>query len=305
MDDDILELAGRQHGVVARWQASSIGVLPSVMRTRMLGRSWDPVSDRVSRRTGSFDGRAQGIMAAVLDAGPGAVLADTSAAAWWRVPGPQHRPVRVVRTSRTHRASTLASVSTVRRLPDRWVTVLDGVPVARPELVALQLFASQPYERAERWVERLWSMRLLSGGSIDRFLDDHGRRGRNGTAALRRYLEPRGVGYVPPASNTESRAQQVLGGAGVALDRQVDTGDDHQWTGRVDFRVRGTNVLLEVQSEFHHSALVDRQADELRLEALAAAGFVVVEATDTELFHRPWVVVQRVLDAVRASRGRP
>jgi very-short-patch-repair endonuclease len=301
--DPLIALADRQHGLVARWQCRAEGMSAEAVRGR-LGRNWADVSDEVLRRTGSHPGRAQTALAGVLDCGPGAALADTSAAAWWRVAGPQLRPIRVVRVSRTHRRSSLATISTVRRLPERWTTVLDGIRIARPELVALQLFSSQPYERAERWVERMWSMRLLSGRSIDRFLDDHGRRGRNGTAALRRYLEPRGVGYVPPASNTESRTQQVLSDAGITVDRQVDTGDDEHWTGRVDFRVRGTSVLLEVQSEFHHAALVDRDADARRLAALAAAGFDVVEATDTEVYHQPWVVVRRVRDAVRRARRR-
>ena len=301
MDDPFVDLAERQHGVVALWQAPMAGLSTKEGWARLTRGSWTRVSDEVFRRTGSHGGRAQDAMAGVLDAGPGAVLADVSGAAWWRVPGPQLQPVRVVRQSRSHRTGSLAVISTVRELPDRWVTTLDGIPIARPELVALQLFASQPYERAERWVERMWSMRLLSGRSIDRFLDDHGRRGRNGTAALREYLAPRGVGYVPPASNTESRTKQVLAKVGIVVDCQIDTGDDAHWTGRVDFRVRGTNLLIEVQSEFHHAALVDLEADRLRLHGLRAAGFIAVEATDTEVFHRPDVVVRRVRNAIRSA----
>ncbi len=303
VEDPLVALADRQHGLVARWQCRSLGMSAASVRGR-LGRQWEDLSDEVARRTGSHPGRAQTTLAAVLDAGPGTVLADSAAAAWWRVPGPQLDPIRVVRVSRTHRTSRLATVSTVRRLPAHWVTEHDGIPIARPELVALQLFASQPYERAERWVERMWSMRLLSGRSIDRFLDDHGRRGRNGTAGLRRYLEPRGAGYVPAASNTETRAQQVLAEAGIEVDRQVDTGDEVHWTGRVDFRVRCTNVLIEVQSEFHHSALVDRESDARRLRGLEAAGFEVVEVTDTEVWHRPAVVVRRVREALRRANRR-
>jgi very-short-patch-repair endonuclease len=303
MGDPLIELSERQHGVVARWQAASLKTSADALSSRLGGQTWEPITDQVSRRTGSHDGRAQRAMAAVLDAGPGAVLAETSGAAWWRVKGPQLEPLRIVRLSRSHRASALADISTVRRLPPHWVTVLDGIPIARPELIALQLFAAQPFGRAERWVEQMWSMRLLSGASIDRFLDDHGRRGRNGTAGLRCYLAPRGVGYIPPASNTEARTQQILSGAGIELERQVDVGDNENWTGRVDFRVRGTNVLLEVQSEVHHSALVDKDADAKRMAKLKAAGHIVVEATDTEVYHRPDLVIRRLLDAVRRNRS--
>ena len=253
-----MDLAARQHGVVALWQASTVGMGSKSGWVRLTTGSWTRLSDQVFQRTGSHVGRAQAAMAGVLDSGPGAVLADASGAAWWRVPGPQLQPVHVVRQSRSHRTGGLAVTSTVRHLPDHWVTELDG------------------------------------------------RRGRNGTAALRDYLAPRGTGYVPPASNTESRAKQVLGRAGIAVECQVDTGDDAHWTGRVDFRVSGSSVLFEVQSEFHHTALVDLDADRKRLEGLRAAGFVVVEATDAEVFHHADVVIRRVRNAIRvASRSDP
>lgn len=75
--------------------------------------------------------------------------------------------------------------------------------------------------------------------------------------------------------------------------RQVDLGDD-EWTGRVDLVCEGTNVVIEVQSELHHTSLTDRSADKLRLKRLASDGFVVVEITDTEAFHAPSEAVRRV-----------
>ena len=50
----------------------------------------------------------------------------------------------------------------------------------------------------------------------------------------------------------------------------------------------------------YHSALVDRQHDERRLDALRAAGFEVVEVTDVQVWHRPHEVVA----AVRSARDR-
>lgn len=298
VDDPLVTLATRQHGVVACWQGRSLGLSADAVRSRVLGRHWEPVTDHVLRRTGSHRGRAQRAMAIVLDSGPGALLAHTSAAAWWRAPGPQLEPLHSVRDTRSHRLSALGRVHTVRELPSHWTTELDGIPIGRPELVALQLFASQPYERAERWVERLWSMRLLDGRSLVRFLCEQGRRGRNGSAGIRRYLMPRGSTYVPAASNLETRTQQILASSGIAVERQVDVGDDVHWTGRVDFRVVGTNVLIEVQSEFHHSALVDEKSDLVRIRRLRDAGFIVVEITDVEAFHRPRDAVDRVRRAL-------
>ncbi|MGB3410020.1 MAG: hypothetical protein WBA45_02385 [Microthrixaceae bacterium] len=185
-------------------------------------------------------------------------------------------------------------------MPERWTTVLDGIPIARPEFVALHLFATCHFEQAERWVERLWSLRLLDSRSLFSFLAELGRSGRNGTAPLRRYLDDRGHDYVPPASNVEARTLQILQAAGIDMRCQVDIGGE-SWTGRVDFYDDNRRVVLEVQSEMYHTALVDRIADRDRLDKLRSNGVIVVEATDTEVFHRPWEVVQRVKVAFEAG----
>jgi very-short-patch-repair endonuclease len=153
-------------------------------------------------------------------------------------------------------------------------------------LLALQLFAVCSPQRAERLTDRLWSDRLLSGASITRFLEDLGRRGRNGTAGLRLYLEDRGPGYVPPASGLESRVKELLDTVGIQMDRQVDSGGTN-WTGRVDFRHRVQPLVLEVQSEKYHTALSDARADAARVAQLELDGFTVVQATDQLVWSDP------------------
>ena len=289
----LLELAEQQHGLITRRQASELGSTRQAISQRLSTDKWEVVTDAVVRRRGSPDTSAQRAMAAVLDGGPGAVLSHLSAASWWGLEGCSLTPHHVTRVSRSTRYSELAEVHVVRLLPAQWVTELDRVPIVRPELLALQLFAVCREERAERLVETLWSKRLLSGRSISDFLRQLGRRGRNGTAGLRRYLEIRGDDYVPPTTGLESRTMQLLGEVGIELRRQVDSGGS-EWTGRVDFRHPLVPLIVEVQSERHHSALVDRLADRRRLAALRSAGFVVVEVSDTQVWSRPWEVIEAV-----------
>jgi hypothetical protein len=299
VDDRLLQLAASQHGLITRTQArrvvgASFGAVDHLVRS---GR-WEPVGDEVLRLKGSPPGRGQLVMSKVLDAGPDGRLAYRSAARWWGVTGASLEPVHVVRTSRSHRRPEGVVLHTARSVPDRWTARLDGVPIVRPELLALQLFASEPWRRAERWVDALWSMRLLDGRSLARLLHDLGARGRNGTAGLREYLEPRGQAYVPPASGLESRTMQVLSAAGIDVVPQVDSGDEERWTARVDFRHRWLPVIVEVQSERHHAALSDRSADRERIEQLRAAGYAVVEVTDVEVWTQPDLVIARVAAAI-------
>lgn len=299
MDDrDVLALAERQHGVVSRRQLREMGRSFDVIDAMASSPHWAPVTSEILRRAGAPQSTEQRVMTAVLDAAPGAVLSHISGAAWWGVPGCSLTPLHVCRTSSSRRRSELAVVHRVRVLPERWCTGLRAVPVARPELVALQLFAVCADERAERLVDRMWSMRLLSGRSLGAFLDELGRRGRNGTAGLRAYLDQRGLHYTPPASNLEARAMQLFRDAGIEMRRQVDSGGE-LWVGRVDFRHATLPLIVEIQSAAYHSALLDRQADRRRREALEAAGFVVVELTDEQVWSRPWEVAPILYAAIR------
>jgi very-short-patch-repair endonuclease len=294
---DAVALVERQHGLVSRAQLRRLGLSYREVDQFWRSPDWEAVTDEVVRRTGAPRSTQQATMAAVLDAGPDAVLSHLSAANRWGRSACRLRPFTVVRTSNSRRVSTLATVHRVRALPGQWLTRLDGVPIVRPELLALQLFAVCSEARAERLTDRLWSDRLLSGASVGRFLDDLGERGRNGTAGLRRYLDARGSRYVPPASGLESRVKELLESVGLTLDRQVDSGGAANWSGRVDFRHPVLPFVLEVQSEKFHTALCDAAADDRRRRQLEEDGFTVLEVTD----HLVWSDPAEFLRQVRAA----
>lgn len=243
------------------------------------------------------------LCAAVLDAGPDAYVSHLTAGNRFGLSGCALRPFTLVRLSSTTRPSELARVHRVRVLPPQWLTELDGIPIVRPELLAMQLFAVCRFERAERLVERLWADRLVSGGSLRRLLDDHAARGRNGIGGLRTYLEERGEGYTPAASGVEARTLQILRDAGLEFRRQVDSGGS-TWSGRVDFRHVTVPLVIEVQSERHHTALSDRRADAARRAALLAGGFDVLELTDTLIWTDPAEVLRQVTSALESTRRR-
>lgn len=180
------------------------------------------------------------------------------------------------------------------------MTVLDRVPVVRPEIVVFQLCGSEHPQRAGRALDSLWRRRLVSARSLRRTLDELAAQGRNGVRLMRELLDERGDDYVPPASNLEHRLEDVLEHAGEpAMRRQVDSGGDC-WVGRVDFCDHHLPLVVEVQSEHYHSALTDKHDDEVRLAALRDAGFEVVEVTEEQVWHRP----EEVVESVRAARRR-
>src|SRR3546814_8576439 len=120
-----------------------------------------------------------------------------------------------------------------------------------------------------------------------------------GIRTMRQVLATRGLDYVPPASNLEARFEQILLQAGEApMRRQVDIGDGDRWIGRVDFRDADLPLIVEIQSERFHASLIDKQLDATHMERLRAAGFVVLEFTDQQVWHQR----NQVLEEVRRGR---
>jgi very-short-patch-repair endonuclease len=146
-------------------------------------------------------------------------------------------------------------------------------------------------------------MRLLTGRSLALLLTDLGRRGRNGIAALRIFVDDRGLDYEPPDSGLESRVEEILARAGINVRRQVHLGSERAWNGRVDFLHETLPIVIEVQSEAFHSSLTDSEADRARIQELEAAGFRVVEITDNQAFTDPRSVVEAV-QAEISGHGR-
>ena len=60
-------------------------------------------------------------------------------------------------------------------------------------------------------------------------------------------------------------------------------------------------MIVEVQSALFHSGLVDAARDAERLARLRRAGWIVIEVTDEEVWHRKAEVVARVR-AARSAR---
>jgi len=301
MPDELRLLMEQQHGLALASQVQAAGMTRSARRHAVASGQLDQVSARVLRIPGAPRTDRQRVLAGVLDCGPGAAASGPTGCALWGLPGHLMVPPHVARPAgRSGRRSDLANIHHVAGLAARHLTAIDGIPCVRPEVVVLHLCATAYPERAASALDNLWRRRLVSGRSLRATLDDLAASGRNGVTVMRELLDQRGHDYVPPASNLERRFETVLERAGEpTMRRQVDSGDD-RWVGRVDFRDRHRPLIVEVQSETFHSALVDRQHDARRRSALEAAGFEVVEVTDEQVWYRP----EAVLSAVREARRR-
>lgn len=302
LDAEAVRITARQHGMAAVAQLRHAGIDRWHRGRWSAHPGWEQVTPRVLRVAGAPMTPESCWTAAVLDAGDGAVLSHTSAAALWGLPGFDTFPIHVTRPRRrARRPSTLAVVHEPLRLPESHLTSVRGVPVTTGARTIFDLAGTVRPGRAERALDNALSRNVTTLGELTRVVDELGGRGVPGTASMRRFLAARGRGYVAPESGLEARCFGWLADAGFPpLDRQVPVGDAAGLIGRVDGLCRDLPVIVEVDSHRHHSSLLDRAADARRDERLSAAGYEVVRIQEHEIDARD----VRALDRLAAARAR-
>jgi very-short-patch-repair endonuclease len=296
----LLTLAQGQHGAVSVPQLVSLGATESTIRNLVRSGRWIRVTPLVLRLAGTPRTRAQELVEAALDAGLGAAVSHLPAASWWGANlKPGHLQVSRLRGTTTT-TPRLARVHEPRCFPDHHRTVLRGVPITVPARVAFDIAATLP-SQAEKVLDRLWARHLLTHLVLIAMLDELAERGRTGITLMRELLAARGPDYRPNDTNLEDRFQQLAREAGLALVRQRHM-FGREWLGQVDFVDLARGLVIEVNSDLYHDALVDRAADADRRSALEAAGFQVEEVWESEIWFDPAGTVARLRRLARDRR---
>jgi hypothetical protein len=300
-DLQIAELAARQHGVIARRQATELGATRWTIGRRLRRGWWQEVQPGVYALAGTPDSYDRRVIAAVLSAPAGSVASHRTAAALHGMPGFGRTIVEVTAPDGPHPAMRIGKTTRhfTNLLPSHHRKTLHDIPTTTVARTLFDLCAVVDPGRAERAVDNCLSRRWVTLPALWRVLDELAIQGRNGTRALREILMPRSNGYVAPASELERRFLELVQRFGFPTpEREVDLGDPDQWIGRVEFVFRPQNVLVEIDSYIHHSSLLDRRADADRDSKFGRAGFKVVRIRDYELDDAA-LVERRLSDALR------
>jgi very-short-patch-repair endonuclease len=296
---EIRELSEKQFGLVARRQLTAAGIDRKKIARRVRWGELEVVTQRVLRLVGVPPSQEQRLMAPLLHVGEGTLLSHTTAAAWWGIAGFRLDRIHVSIERNRHWEEDTGPVVVhhATKVPDWCRKQFRGVPVVSPGLAVYQLAGSIQPDRAVRALDNAWSLGLLDGATLDRLLFEFGRRGRDGTVLMRKLRGERAGAWTPPASNLEHRFDQIMVKGGVTtLRRQVDIGDE-EWSGRVDFLDRECPLVVEILSERYHTALLDVESDRARRAIHERMGMTVIEVWDHEVFHTPWIVLEKVRDA--------
>lgn len=299
LEKALRELAGRQHGLVSRRQARRLGASRKALARRLRGPGWEPAGPQVLRLSGAPTTWTQRCMAAALEAGPEAAISREAAATLWALPGFKQGPVHVTKPTRTtSRPGSLGRTHESRYFPPHHHTLVGNVPVTTVARTVFDLAGCLHPLRAERTLDNALARNLVDLTALRAMAIELFEHGRTGSALMRRLLDDRGVGYIPPASGLEARFLSVVVGAGLEVpERQVNLGGG-AWEGRVDFYYRLQRLVVEIDSDLHHTSKLDVEADARRDAALRAAGFGVLRVCEDQLKHRPWEVVALIRAAL-------
>jgi len=303
LDEKVAKDAESQHGVFTLRQARAHGASREAVKHRLGTGTWKTFPYvGVYRLAGCPQSWEQDLHALVLATAPVAAASHRSAAALLGIPGFSRHGVIEVVTARALRERTPgASVHSSRILPPEHLTVVEGIATTGVARTLIDLAGVVPPQRTERMLDNSLARGLVTLDAVRSVTDVLARRGRPGIAVLRRLLADRPDGYVAPESGLEARALELIWSAGLPDPvRQLDVGDANGWVGRVDLAYPARRLVIEIDSDVHHSTLVDRRADQVRDRRLQAAGWSVVRVSEHEL-DRPEVLARRLRAILEAT----
>ncbi|MEH1097638.1 endonuclease domain-containing protein [Micromonospora sp. CPCC 205561] len=234
----------------------------------------------------------------------GAAISGLSAAFLWGVDLlPRASPVFVTLPGAARRRSTERVSVDQRSLAAQEITRLAGLPVTTGVRTAFDLGRQLPRADALVAVDALLHRRVLKLAALGGYLDTHS--GWPGTAQLREVLT---LAEPLTESPMETRVRLVLHDAGLpALTAQHDVYGSHAqrgrvFLGRVDLAYPRWRIAIEYEGD-HHRERSHFQRDVARLNALRAAGWLVLRFTADDILRHPARIVRLVTDAIDERRN--
>ena len=289
IEEKVVRLAGRQHGIVTRWQLRRCGMsddsvdrwlASGALRRLHRGVYWmGPVALPLGRE-----------MAAVLACGPDAAASAWTAGAIWQLERRDDRGIHVTVPPRTRRAHAGIRVHRVELLR-REVTRHEGIAVTTPARTLLDLASELNARSLERAVGEAFARGLTTAARLRRLLQD--RPTARGARALSALL---GEGLAP--AFTRSEAEESLlgllcrGGVPAPLVNCRVEGLE------VDFHWPAARLVVEVDGYASHGNPCAFENDRRRDALLVSAGWRVMRITWRQITGEPESVLVRIARAL-------
>ncbi|MGH2994383.1 MAG: type IV toxin-antitoxin system AbiEi family antitoxin [Solirubrobacterales bacterium] len=218
-------------------------------------------------------------MAAVLSAGPDAVLSHRTAARLWGIRVPQPAAIEIsVPIGRRPRSRGIVAHRRVRLGSDE-ITTRHGIPVTRPVRTLIDIATCTSRETLEAAVNDADKLQLTNPEALRRALDQRPRE--PGTAILRDLLDS--YTFALTDSSLERRFLPIARRAGLPLPPTQQHLDGF----RVDFYWPDLGLVVETDGLRYHRTAAEQAADRRRDQAHAAAGRVPLRFSRAQVVFEP------------------
>jgi Transcriptional regulator, AbiEi antitoxin len=268
IDTLIARLAARQHGVVALWQLTALGISASGVKRRVAeGRL-----RRVHRGVYAVGpiGRKGYWMAAVLAAGEGALLSHRDAAALWELRDTARSAIDVSVPSGGRRSRPRITIHTAVGLHPDDRAEADGIPVTSVARTLLDLAEVVSSDQLRLAYEKAEKLRILDFTALEEVVNRS--NGRRGLASLLALLDYDPTPAVDSRSPLESMFLDLVRRAGLplpALNVMVEGFE-------VDAYWPAVHLVVELQSYEHHAHRQAFERDNAKVARLQVAGYEVL-----------------------------
>ena len=274
----VLELAGRQHGVVSREQLLDLGLNAQAIKHRMArGRLHSVFRGvyAVGRPQLSPRGRW---MAAVLRCEPDAVLSHETAAGLWEMAAQRRESIELsVPPTTTRRVPGL--IAHRRLLSTAEVTTRHGIPVTTPACTLIDIAPRLSRAQLEAAISEADKRGLTDPNRLRALLVPS--PGRPGVGALRETLDRRTFALTD--SELERRFLPIARAAGLPLPQTGQRVNGF----KVDFHWPDLGLVVETDGLRYHRTPAQQARDRVRDQAHTASGLTCLRFTHAQVRFEP------------------
>jgi predicted transcriptional regulator of viral defense system len=282
IDGAIADLAGRQHGVVARRQVRALGIGEDAIDFRLQCRRLRPLYRTVYFTGAGRVSKEARWMSAVLAGGPSAALSHRSAAAAWALIGFRFQIEVTVPAQRRSREGLRFHHCV---LPRDELTTLQGIPITTVPRTLFDIAGQVTTRELERALNEADVLGLADTLSLEDLLLRYPRRA--GRRKVRRVLELRRAGSTVTRSQLEERFLALVDSAGLPrpeLNALVMAGDS---SFTVDCLWRAAGVVVELDGYRYHGTRAAFESDRERDRLLRGADWDPIRVTWRQIHDTP------------------
>lgn len=301
VEGEIFDLMGSQHGLVSLDQARERGLPRPTVQRRVEEGQWIRQDVGVFRHRSSPNTWHSQLLGACLRSGG---VAGHQAAAWlWRLDGVRRpRPSIIVPVGRWFH-NPVVTVRESTQFDRVQSTQREGVPATDIGRTLVDYAGDSTWERFEAAIDDALRRELTTWEAL---LDSYrllGRRGRNGSAHLRRLLDERFGDDNVPLSTFSRMVTKLLVNSGLPepvfeypIPVPVSNGVAH-----VDLAYPDHRLVVELQSVKHHVGRAPFERDARRAAGLVAVGWRWVPVTFDMYRREPKLVVKLIRSALNSE----